>query len=386
FVMPTLIPDIILQCIILQLLFILLFFPVAGLASQQAGQSMPQIDTCNAQNVFRQQQNAPGHLIKFNTDSIPRYLAEHSVGPPAREYLYKVIRRMPHSTRAFTQGLAFYDNYLFEGTGLLGQSEIRKLETETGRLLISKKTDSLAFGEGISIKNDRLIQLSWKSERAYLYDVETFELLKEIKYSGEGWGVTHIDDKILISDGSSLIRGHNVARFFMADESSQLSNQIKRAVSNVVDAPENTVKNIHVNESGVEVRGINELEYANGFIYANVWPTDCIAEIDPDTGNINAWINLRNLNPAKSVTDWNAVLNGIAYQQDKNVFYVTGKYWPYIYVIALQRPEKGRSEKGRPEKTRPEKRQSDKTQSDKTQPDKTEEQNKAVQHDVYVSL
>ncbi|VAW62957.1 hypothetical protein MNBD_GAMMA10-1977, partial [hydrothermal vent metagenome] len=257
--------------ITLQLLLILLFFPVAGFASQQTQQSTPQTDTCNAQNVLRQQQNAPGHLIKFNTDSIPQNLTEHSAGYSAglavREYRYKIIRRMPHSTGAFTQGLAFYNNYLFEGTGLLGQSEIRKLETETGRLLISKKTDSLAFGEGISIKNDRLIQLSWKSERAYLYDVKTFELLKEIKYSGEGWGVTHIDDKILISDGSSLIRGHNVARFFMADESSQLSNQMKRAVSNVADTPENTVKNIHVNESGVEVRGINELEYANGFIY-----------------------------------------------------------------------------------------------------------------------
>lgn len=311
-----------------------LFFSMTCLAAPHRPEGGIEPAACSIQKIQQQQQNAPGQLIK--TPTAPGSISTQLAAQQIRQYRYKIIRRLAHSTTAFTQGLAFYNNYLFEGTGLLGKSEIRKLEIKTGKLLRSVKTDSLSFGEGISIKNNRLIQLSWKSEKAFIYDVETFELIDTVKYQGEGWGVTYIGDKILTSDGSSLLRWFDADNFF-GDNESRLSNaDIGDRVDLSVGADRIENKDIRVVASGIEVQGINELEYANGLIYANIWPTDCIAEIDPSTGNVTAWINLADLYPSHSRTDWNAVLNGIAYQQDRNVFYVTGKYWPYIYVIALQ--------------------------------------------------
>ncbi len=321
--------------IVLQSLLLTVFFSTGCSGAPHQLEDELEPAACTIQKIQQQQRNAPGQLIKTDSNSLSAQLAVHTLGHTVRQYRYKIIRRLPHSTTAFTQGLAFYDNYLFEGTGLLGKSEIRKLETETGKLLKSVKTDRLAFGEGISIKNNRLIQLSWKSEKAYIYDVETFRLINEVKYKGEGWGIACINDNILISDGSSFLKWFDAERFSGAYE----SRPPGVSINGIADSSDNVKnKNIRVMASGVEVQGINELEYANGFIYANIWPTDCIAEIDPSTGNVTAWINLADLYPAKSRTDWNAVLNGIAYQQDSNVFYVTGKYWPYIYVIALQQP------------------------------------------------
>ena len=315
--------------VLLHSLFVLLFFFVKISVAQPqleiflAETSQAEIsqaektvepDACNVKAIRQLQRNAPGQLIKITSDSTPVHLIEKT----ARQYRYKIIRRLPHNTAAFTQGLTFYNGFLYEGTGLLGKSEIRQLEANTGKLIKSRKTDALIFGEGISIRRNHLVQISWKSERAHIYDTKTLNLLKELKYKGEGWGVTHIGDKMLISNGSSLLQWHNAEN--LADTG--------------ID------EGIRVTASGIELQGINELEYANGFIYANVWPTDCIAEIDPGTGNVNAWIDLTDLYPAPLRTDWNAVSNGIAYQPDKNVFYVTGKYWPYIYVISLQLPEK----------------------------------------------
>ncbi len=300
--------------------FLFLFlFPLNTYAASDdaAGQQ------CNAQAIHRQQQNAPNKLLPELTEytsnniDLNKSSGNKASSKPSliKQYTYKIINRIPHDEKAFTQGLAFYKNKLYESTGLLGQSSVRKLDSKTGKITQENKLDKIFFGEGISINNQQLVQISWKSERIFIYDVEQLTYIDDFKFNGEGWGITSIDEQLLISDGSSTLRW--------------LSHKNKRQKNKKL------TNSIRVNENGTAVRGLNELEYANGFIYANVWPSDCIAQIDPLTGNIRSWINLAGLYSEKSRPDWTAILNGIAYKKDTNNFFVTGKYWPYIYEIEI---------------------------------------------------
>ena len=239
-----------------------------------------------------------------------------------KQYSYKVINRIPHDEEAFTQGLVFFNDELYEGTGLLGSSEIRKLDIKTGNISYNNKLDKFYFGEGISVVNNRLVQLTWKTERAFVYDVETLQRIGDFSYTGEGWGLTTVNGQLLMSDGTSTLK------WLDSVDNDPAAVQAKR------------LPDIEVNESGIAVQGLNELEYANGFVYANVWPSDCIAQIDPATGNINAWINLSGLYHEDSRPQWSAVLNGIAHHHDTPYFFVTGKYWPYIYELEFLTPDK----------------------------------------------
>ncbi|MDT8281836.1 MAG: glutaminyl-peptide cyclotransferase [Gammaproteobacteria bacterium] len=303
--------------------FLFLFSPEihAGNSATDQQQTPASRQQCNAQNIQLQQQNASNKLVPTMIEPLaqPEQVKYKPAYKAVKQYSYNVISRIPHDETAFTQGLAFFDGELYEGTGLLGASEIRKLDIKTGEVRYNDKLDKFHFGEGISIVNNRLIQLTWKTGRAFVYDLEKLQRTGNFSYEGESWGVTTIDEQLLMSDGSATLK-------WLVVDNDLLSVQVKH------------LSDIRVSENGVAVQGLNELEYANGFVYANVWPGDCIAQIDPATGNINAWINLTGLYPESSRPQGAAILNGIAYHQGTPYFFVTGKYWPYVYELEFLAP------------------------------------------------
>ena len=225
-------------------------------------------------------------------------------------YAYKVVNTYPHDQNAFTQGLVYEDGFLYEGTGLYRSSTLRRKELETGKVLQMHELPSQFFGEGITIYEDKIIQLTWKSNLGFVYDKDTFELQKEFNYPSEGWGITHDEKHLIISDGTSTLRFLDPKTF------------------NVVDQ-------IAVRKDGILIDKLNELEYVQGKIYANVYREDCIAIIDPETGKVDGWIELEGL---LSLEDYGRpvdVLNGIAYDAKNDRLFVTGKLWPKLFEIDL---------------------------------------------------
>ena len=232
----------------------------------------------------------------------------------AQTYGYRVVHVYPHDPSAFTQGLIYLDGYLYESTGLNGHSSLRKVDPQTGRVLQKSDLPSQYFGEGLTNWKDALIQLSWKAQTGCVYDRRTFRLLRTFHYTGEGWGLTQDGAHLIMSDGSSELRFLDPQTF-------------------------ETMKSITVSEGEVEVHDLNELEYINGRIYANVWQTDLIAVISPVKGNVLAWIDLSGLRPASTRGNSNAVLNGIAYDATHNRIFLTGKLWPKLFEIQLVRKD-----------------------------------------------
>ncbi len=224
-------------------------------------------------------------------------------------YTYKVINTYPHDPHAFTQGLVFKDGFLYEGTGLRGQSTLRKVELETGSILQIYELPQKYFGEGITIYEDKIIQITWKSRVGFVYDEQTFALLQEFTYPTEGWGITHDGSQLIMSDGSATL-------YFWDPETFEEIGQI------------------HVSDSGEPVTMLNELEYIKGEIYANVWQTDYIAQISPQTGEVLGWIDLEGLLTLEDYQQID-VLNGIAYDIENDRLFVTGKWWPTLFEIEL---------------------------------------------------
>jgi glutamine cyclotransferase len=224
------------------------------------------------------------------------------------EYGYRVVNVYPHDSTAFTQGLEYRGGYLYEGTGLEGQSRLRKVDLKTGRVIQEIRLGAQYFGEGITILNQRIIQITYKSQRGFIYDQGTFKLLRTFDYPGEGWGLTNDMKQIYMSDGSSEIRvwdGETLAER----------------------------RRIKVRDGSRPVTLINELELVNGEIFANVWQTDRIARISPADGRVTGWINLAGLSPAGTASE--AVLNGIAHDGMGGRLFVTGKLWPKLYEIQV---------------------------------------------------
>jgi glutamine cyclotransferase len=224
------------------------------------------------------------------------------------EYGYRVVNVYPHDSTAFTQGLEYRGGYLYEGTGLEGQSRLRKVDLKTGRVIQEIRLGAQYFGEGITILNQRIIQITYKSQRGFIYDQGTFKLLRTFDYPGEGWGLTNDMKQIYMSDGSSVIRvwdGETLAER----------------------------RRIKVRDGSRPVTLINELELVNGEIFANVWQTDRIARISPADGRVTGWINLAGLSPAGTASE--AVLNGIAHDGMGGRLFVTGKLWPKLYEIQV---------------------------------------------------
>lgn len=236
-----------------------------------------------------------GLPINFSSAEIPVYQAE-------------IVQQYPHDPNAFTQGLVFADGKLYEGTGQRGQSALRLLDLETGELLQSNNMERRYFGEGITILGDKIYQLTWVSNVGFVYDKDSFTQLSSFYVPGEGWGITHNNEYLIVSDGSSYLR------FFDTESLSE-------------------VKRIQVTDELGAVGNINELEYINGEIWGNIWYQDYIVRIDPNTGEVNSRVDLTGLYTARRNRD--AVLNGIAWDADNARLFVTGKLWPNLYEIKV---------------------------------------------------
>lgn len=227
----------------------------------------------------------------------------------AAQYGYEVIATYPHDREAFTQGLVYDDGVLFESTGLNGRSSLRRVNLQTGEVLQRRDIDPQYFAEGLALFKDRLIQLTWQSNKGFVYDKTSFEPLREWNYPTEGWGLTHDGKQLIMSDGTSTLRFLNPETFAVERE-------------------------ITVTDQGQPVVRLNELEYVNGEVFANVWQTDLVARVDPQTGRVLGWIDLGGLlTPVERMgTD---VLNGIAYDPAGDRLFVTGKLWPKLFEIKL---------------------------------------------------
>ena len=223
---------------------------------------------------------------------------------------YRIMNTYPHDNQAFTQGLVYHQGFLYEGTGLKGQSSLRKVELETGKVLQLYNLPDRYFGEGIVIWQDKIIQLTWQSRVGFVYDRETFEKLAEFNYPTEGWGITHDGEKLIMSDGTDTL-------FFLDPETFK------------------EIGRIQVRAGNQPVKRLNELEYINGEVFANVWMTDIIVRIDPNTGEIVGAIDLSGLYNPDPQFQGNDVLNGIAYDTEGDRLFVTGKLWPNLYEIEL---------------------------------------------------
>jgi len=223
---------------------------------------------------------------------------------------YQIVNTYPHDPKAFTQGLAFEEDILYEGTGLRGQSTLRKVELETGHILRLRELPPEFFGEGVTIYRDKLIQLTLQSHLGFVYHKGSFELLREFNYSAEGWGITYDGRRLIMSDGSSTLR-------FLDPETLE------------------EIGSIEVHDRNGPVARLNELEYVCGEIYANVWKTDRIARIAPLTGQVVGWINLQALLSPEELNDRVDALNGIAYDAKNDRLFVTGKFWPKVFEVKL---------------------------------------------------
>jgi glutamine cyclotransferase len=235
--------------------------------------------------------------------------AQRSPGAPV--FGYEVVNVYPHDRDAFTQGLLFRDGVLYESTGLNGRSSLRKVQLETGKVLQQVTVDSRYFAEGLTDWGSRLVQLTWNTNVGFVYDIASFKRLQTFSYAGEGWGLAHDGRRILMSDGSATLR-------FLDPQTFRQTGQVP------------------VTDGAVSVRDLNELEFVDGQVYANVWLTDRIAIIAPDTGRVTGWINLAGLMSGKGLSA-DAVLNGIAYDAQRRRLFVTGKLWPSLFEIRVRR-------------------------------------------------
>ncbi len=225
---------------------------------------------------------------------------------------YEVVRTYPHDPGAFTQGLEFVDGFLYESTGMNGTSGIRKVRLENGEVLQVQPLEERYFGEGMTVFGNSIFQLTWQSGIGFVYDRATFDRQRTFSYTGEGWGLTHDDTRLIMSDGTSALR-------FLDPGTLKETGRLR------------------VTDGGRPVDQLNELEIVKGEIYANVWQTDRIARISPKTGRVTGWIDLRGLlSPADAAGRNVDVLNGIAYDAAGDRLFVTGKRWPKLFEIKVK--------------------------------------------------
>lgn len=229
---------------------------------------------------------------------------------------YEVINVFPHSSQSFTQGLVYDDGLLYEGTGLYGRSMLCRVELETGRILDEKHLDSSLFGEGIALWKDRIIQLTWQSGLGLVYGKENLSEIGSFRYLTEGWGITSNDSRLIMSDGTDVLH--------ILDPESYAE-----------------VGRISITYDGKSLQGLNELEFVNGQIYANIWPTNWIAIISPESGVVTGKIDLQGILPQEDLQAGRVdVLNGIAYDRKNDRLFVTGKLWPKLFEIRVVTNEK----------------------------------------------
>jgi glutamine cyclotransferase len=229
---------------------------------------------------------------------------------PPPIYTYEVVAAYPHDPDAFTQGLVYEDGILYEGTGLWGESTLREVDLTTGTVLRLHALGDEYFGEGIALFDDQIYQITWQEQTGFIYEPATFEELGTFTYPHEGWGITHDGQRLIVSDGTPTIR-------FWDPETLQ---EIGRITARDNEGP---------------VAMLNELEYVNGEIWANIWLTDRIARISPETGDVLGYIDLTGLLDTSALTQPADVLNGIAYDPAADRLFVTGKLWPTLFEIEV---------------------------------------------------
>jgi glutamine cyclotransferase len=241
--------------------------------------------------------------------TITRFLVVYSDTPPKRNG-YRIIKQYDHDSGAFTQGLVYHGGVLYEGTGQESKSSLRKVKLETGEVLSQLNLESQLFGEGIAIVGDRIYQLTWQSKVGFVYDLATFRLLNRFYYQTEGWGLTTMGNNLVMSDGSNIL-------YIIEPQSF------------------NVISQIEVYDNKAKVSQLNELEYINGEIWANIWQTDLIARIDPSSGKVLAYIDLKGILKDPQTNTSVDVLNGIAYDNATGRIFVTGKNWPLLFEIKI---------------------------------------------------
>lgn len=229
-------------------------------------------------------------------------------------YTYRVVNRFPHDPNAFTQGLVFHEGVLYESTGLNGQSSLRRVSLETGEVLARRDIDARYFAEGLALWRDSLIQLTWQAGTAFVYDRSSLEPTGTLSYTGEGWGLASDGQKLILSDGGP----DGELRFLDPETFAETGRLVVR-------------------DRGAPVNFLNELEVVGDEIFANVWQTERIARISPETGDVTGWIDLTGLLPAAERSHPDAVLNGIAWDAANDRLFVTGKLWPTLFEIRLER-------------------------------------------------
>lgn len=254
----------------------------------------------------------PACQNNVSSDSYSEAAADRPAAALSRpvEYTYRVVHAYPHDPDAFTQGLVYRSGRLYESTGLRGHSSLREVKLETGQVLRTHSLPDRYFGEGIALFDGRIIQLTWRSKLGFVYDRDSFKQVGEFRYATEGWGITDDGLRLIMSDGSDTL-------YFWDPQTFRETGRIQ------------------VHDQGGAVSRLNELEYIRGKVYANVWQTEKIAQIDPATGRVEGWIDLSGLSARMNLSQPVDVLNGIAYDADNNRLFVTGKLWPNLFEIEL---------------------------------------------------
>ncbi len=248
---------------------------------------------------------------------------ENPIAAPAT-LSYTVINSYPHDTAAFTQGLEVYQNSFLESTGLFGRSSLRRVDILSGKISKNQKMDSIIFAEGLTVFNDTIYQLTWENHLVFMYAAKDFKPIGQLPWTGEGWGITHDDDNLIISEGSDKL-------YFVEPKTMKL----KKIVS--------------IKDQYGAVNNLNELEFIDGYVYSNRWQYDYILKIDPNSGYVVGMINLQDFLQKNSRADLSylkregstamqsgAVLNGIGYNKKEKTLYITGKLWPEIFEIRIQ--------------------------------------------------
>lgn len=231
-----------------------------------------------------------------------------------QKYGYEIVKIYSHDPGAYTQGLVYQDNFMYESTGQYGESGIRKYDMKDGKILSVLNIDSKLFGEGITIYKDKIFQLTWTSGQGFIYDLKTFSLESTFRYNTQGWGITTLDDRLIMSDGSHKLYHIAPSTFGIIQET-------------------------EVYDHNGPVKNLNELEYIDGLVWANVWMSDRIVMIDPESGEVKGEMDLADLLPVadqRQLDDSDDVLNGIAWNPEKKTVYLTGKRWPKLFELKIK--------------------------------------------------
>lgn len=229
------------------------------------------------------------------------------------EYQYQIINTYYHDTRSFTEGLYFQDGLIYESTGLYGQSKLRKYELNNTKILKEYSLQKAYFGEGMTVLGEHLYQLTYREHIGFIYDKNSFQIKDKFSYPNEGWGLTTDDQQLIMSNGSDRLTFLDTLNM-------------------------KVIRSLPVTACGKKISSLNELEYIDGMIYANVWPTSIIVIISPQNGNVQGWININALKPISSCFE--CVANGIAYNDKDKTVFVTGKNWPSLFAIKVSTPQK----------------------------------------------